>query len=73
MLLMRFRIKKRARLLSSMIASAAFIGLAIYGWGLPISTALTFLAICILFLLAIIALALVSGGLLRLARRRRDS
>lgn len=69
---MRFRIKKRARLWGSMTASAAFIGLAIYGWGLSVSTALAFLAICVLFLLGIIAVALISGGLLRLVRRRRD-
>lgn len=71
-LVVRFRIKKRARLLSSMIASAAFIGLAIYGWGLPISTALAFLVICMVFLLGIVALALVSGWLLRLVRQRHD-
>jgi len=70
---MRFRIRKRARLMGSMIASAAFIGLAIYGWGLSVSTALTFLAICVLFLLTIIALAVVSGGILRWVRRRRDN
>jgi hypothetical protein len=71
-LVIRFRFKKRARLLSSMIASAAFIGLAIYGWGLPISDALAFLVLCVVFLLVIVALALVSGWLLRWVRQRRD-
>jgi high-affinity Fe2+/Pb2+ permease len=68
----RFRIKKRARLWASMTASASFIGLAIYGWGLPISTAAAFLVICVLFLAGIVGLAVLSGWLLRKLRQRQD-
>jgi predicted lysophospholipase L1 biosynthesis ABC-type transport system permease subunit len=70
--LIRFRIKSRARFMASMCASAAFIGLAIYGWDLPISTAAAFLALCVLFLMGIVGLAVMSGWLLGKLRQRRD-
>ena len=72
MILIKFRINKRARLWTSLAASAAFIALAIYGWELPIATAAAFLAICGFFLVAIIGLAILGGWLLRLVRQRME-
>lgn len=70
---MKFRFSKRARISSSLFAGCAFIGLAVYGWGLPISTVLVFFAICLVFLTAIVAVAAGVGWLLTLARRRDAS
>lgn len=67
--LIKFRIRKRARLWFNIAASAAFIALAIYGWGLTVETAVGFLVICLGFLVAIIFLGMITGGLLRLLRR----
>lgn len=67
--MIKFRIRSRARLWFNIAASAAFIALAIYGWGLTVETALIFLVICIVFLVAIIALGMAAGWLLRLLRK----
>lgn len=70
--MIRFRFRNRSRLWLNIVASGAFIALAIYGWDLPVETAVAFLVICIGFLVAIIGLGLVAGWLLRLWRRRSD-
>lgn len=69
---MKFRFTKRARISSSMFAGCAFIALAVYGWGLPISTVLLFLAICLASLAAIVVLAAAAGWLLSALRRRNE-
>lgn len=67
---MRFKINKRARLSASMLASGAFIALAIWGWGLSIGTALSFLVICLLSLALLVGLAAALGWLLHRLRNR---
>lgn len=70
--MIKFRIRSRSRLWLNLTASAAFIALAIYGWDLPVETAIVFLAICVLFLVAIIALGLVAGWVLRYLRNDEE-
>ncbi len=67
--MIKFRIRSRARLWLNLAASAAFIALAIYGWELPVETAIVFLVICVVFLVAIIALGMAAGWLLRRLRK----
>jgi NhaP-type Na+/H+ or K+/H+ antiporter len=71
--LIKFRIRNRARIWMNLVASGAFIALAIYGWDLPVETAIAFLVICIVFLLAIVALGIVAGWLLRKLRQLRGA
>lgn len=71
--MIKFRIRSRSRLWLNLAASAAFIALAIYGWDLPVETAIVFLVLCVLFLVGIIALGLVAGWLLRRFRREDES
>ena len=54
------------------MAGACFIGLAIYSWGLPVKTALSFLIICLGFLVAIVALAAIIALAIRILRRSID-
>lgn len=68
--LIKFRLKKRARMTASMLASAAFIGLAVWGWNLPLSTVIAFFVICMVCLGIIVLLAAGVGWLL--SRRRRS-
>ncbi len=58
--------------MASLIASMAFICLAIWGWGLPVRTALGFLLICLIFLLLIVAFAALLGWLIGKVRRLDD-
>lgn len=71
--MIKFRIRNRARLWLNLAASAAFIALAIYGWELPVETAIVFLVICVVFLVAIIALGMAAGWLLRRLRKEDDT
>ena len=71
--MIKFRIRNRARLWLNLAASGAFIALAIYGWELPVETAIVFLVICVVFLVAIIALGMVAGWLLRRFRREDET
>lgn len=71
--MIKFRIRNRARIWMNLVASGAFIALAIYGWDLPVETAIAFLVICIVFLLAIVALGIVAGWLLRKLRQLRGA
>lgn len=70
--MIRIKFKQRSRVLASLIASLAFICLAIWGWGLPVSTALGFLLICVTFLLLIVLLAAVLGWIIGKMRRMED-
>lgn len=67
---MKFKLNKRARINTSLIAGFAFIGLAVYGWGLPIETVLHFFLICLAFLALIVALAAGLGWILTALRKR---
>lgn len=69
---MKFRLNKRARINTSLIAGFAFIGLAVYGWGLPIETVLHFFLICMAFLVLIVALAAALGWTLSRLRKRKS-
>lgn len=69
---MKFRIRNRTRLWINLIVSGAFIALAIYGWELPVETAIMFLVICVVSLVAIIGLGFLAGWLLRQLRRDSD-
>lgn len=68
---MRFKFSKRARIHTSLFAGCAFIALAVYGWGLPITTVFVFFAICVTFLVLIVALAAVFGWVLSALRERK--
>ncbi len=70
--MIRVKFKTRSRVLASLIASMAFICLAIWGWGLPVSTVLVFLLICLFFLLLIVAFAALLGWLIGKMRRLDD-
>lgn len=59
--MLRFRVNKNARMTVSLLASAAFIGLAIWGWGLPVETAIRFFIICLTALVAIVVSAALVG------------
>lgn len=69
---MKFKFSKRARIHSSLFAGCAFIALAVYGWGLPLTTVFVFLAICLVFLAVIVAVAAGLGWLLSVLRERRE-
>lgn len=69
---MKFKFSKRARIHSGLFAGCAFIALAVYGWGLPITTVFVFLAICLVFLAMIVGVAAVSGWLLNAVRKREQ-
>ncbi len=68
---MKFVIKKRARFTSSMIAGAAFIGLAVWGWNLPLTTVALFFALCLVFLALIILSAAAFGWVLGRLRNNK--
>lgn len=69
---MKFKFSKRARIHSGLFAGCAFIALAVYGWGLPITTVFVFLAICLAFLVLIVGVAAVFGWLLNFVRKRQQ-
>lgn len=69
---MKFRVKKNTRLGVSLLVSAAFIALAVFGWGLPIATAALFLLICTGFLAVIVLLGAGGGWLLRRWQQSHD-
>lgn len=68
--MIRFKINKRTRVLGGILASTAFIALAIWGWGLPLETALMFLLICVVSLIVIVIFAAITALLLRLIRAK---
>ena len=70
---MKFKFTKRARMHSSLFAGCMFIALAVYGWDLPIETVLLFFAICVGFLLIIIACAALVGWLLKIVRTQKNN
>lgn len=53
---------------ASMAASACFIGLAVWGWDLPVTAVISFLVICVVFLAAIVLAAAGFGWLLHRLR-----
>jgi len=69
-----FRKLKRSRAITlQLMACFAFIMLAIYGWGLPVSEALYYLLVLIISLAVVIGLAVGGGYLLsKLMHGKRD-
>mgnify|MGYP000686991247 CR=1 FL=1 len=63
--------RKRARsvLPVTMLTCAAFVALAIYGWGLPLATAGKYLLITFVLLTVVIGAALLVGFIWNWARR----
>ncbi len=68
-----FRKRKPAAALSTaMLASLAFVALAIWGWNLPLSKAGEFLLIAVVLVVALVLLAAATVALLKFLQRRRD-
>ena len=65
---LNFKISKKTRLYSHILASGCFIALFIWGWDLPLAQAVSFLVIILFFLLAIMLLAAMLGFVLRILR-----
>lgn len=59
-----FKFKRSRTIALQMIACFAFIMLAIYGWGLPVSEALYYLLVLVTGLVVVIGLAFGCGFLL---------
>lgn len=55
-----------------MIACAAFLALAVYGWGLSVSDLLHYLWVLIICLVVVVGLAVLAGFILRKINSRRD-
>lgn len=56
----------------NMIACAAFLALAVYGWGLPVNDLLGYLWILIACLVIVVGLAVLAGYILRKIYHRHD-
>ncbi len=66
------RIKKQQSALAvSLLGSLAFIGLAIWGWNLPIETALNFVLISAILMMLVMMAAFVTAWLMSKFRNRR--
>ncbi|MDZ7924680.1 MAG: hypothetical protein U5M23_11565 [Marinagarivorans sp.] len=68
----KYRISKKTRFISHLLASACFIGLFIWGWDLPMSEVLAFFIILMVFLVAILAVSALLGFALRLYRAKKE-
>ncbi|WP_317929239.1 hypothetical protein [Halioxenophilus sp. WMMB6] len=66
---LQFKIKRRSKVFVGVLSGAAFIALAIWGWGVPIHRVASFFVICMLFLALIIIIAMIGGLLLVLSRQ----
>lgn len=69
----RLRVSKRTRFLSHILASVAFIGLFIWGWGLSIDDATLYLLISVGCVVSLVGVAAILGLLLRLIRSRFEA
>lgn len=70
----KLKLQRRSRVMASMIASAAFIAMAMYGWDLPARDVALFAGICLLLLAVLMGAALGLGWILaRLRRNDRDN
>lgn len=56
----------------ALLASLAFIALAMWGWDLPAQTVLTFLWICLVLVLVVIAAAALLLAIIKLPQYWRD-
>ncbi|MBE8717716.1 hypothetical protein [Cellvibrio polysaccharolyticus] len=66
------KFKRRRAITIQLIACLAFIFLAIYGWGLPVREAFSYLVALIIGLVIVIGLAFGGGYLLNKLMNRRD-
>ncbi|GMG87666.1 hypothetical protein [Biformimicrobium ophioploci] len=66
--------KKRSRrsFVLSILACLAFIGAAVFSWGMPVADVFKYLLLLLGILGAMILLALCAGALLNWLRARRD-
>lgn len=69
----KFKISKKTRFMSHMLASVCFIGLFIWGWDLSVSDALAYLLVSLGFLAIIILISAVLGLALRYVRRAKTT
>lgn len=69
--MIKVKFKRRSRLMVSLIASAGFLALAVWGWDMPLSELLLFAALCIGFLLILVGAAALFGYLLSRRRARQ--
>ena len=67
---LKFRISKKTRFASHMLACMCFIVLFIWGWDLPVNDVVAYLLVSLGLLLILISIAAVLGLALRLFRRR---
>lgn len=72
MSLIRFKIPKRAGLSASLIASLAFIALAVKGFNFPLEKVWQFLGLCALLLLAILIVAVPAALIIRYFSRHSE-
>ena len=68
---MKFKIKKKTRMLGHLAGSLLFIMLAVYGWELPVEKVVLYLVLCLIFLVVIVGVAALLGWLLARLRIRR--
>jgi len=69
MIFSRFK-KQKSALAVSLLGSLAFIALAIWGWALPLETALNYLLISAVLMMVVMIAAFISAWLLSLLRDR---
>lgn len=65
-------LKRRRSFITSVLACIAFIAAAIWSWDLPISDVASYLVLMLVFLVAIVAVALGFGAFLNWLRNRRN-
>lgn len=63
---------KNRGLAINMIACAAFLALAVYGWGLPVADLLRYFWILVVCLVIVVGLAVLAGFILRKISHRHD-
>ena len=56
----------------NMIACAAFLALAVYGWGLPVADLVRYFWILVACLMIVVGLAVLAGFILRKISHRHD-
>lgn len=73
MFIFKRKFKRTTTTLVGVFALASFLGLAVWGWGVPAYAIRNFFLICVLFLLLILIIAAVTGLLVLLLRKLKNS